>query len=288
MTSFEPSSFQKKFFEALTSSQSSILLRACAGSGKTTTIVHATSLLPPHVLTVFLAFNKRIAEELEKRVPRHVQVGTFHKRGFGGLRRSLAKSPTLNNDKVRDILKAATKAKVLPWKDYETYSQFVVKLVSLAKSAGIGALVPNERPEWEKLVDHFALTLDSGGEVDRALTLASRALDESNSDVSTVDFDDMLYLALLRNVTFDKASFVFIDEAQDTNSVQRALLPKMLAPQGRLIAVGDEMQSIYGFRGADASAMEELRLAFNMLDLPLSICYRCSKAVISEAQKYLN
>lgn len=283
-----PSEFQEAFFSALTTSTRSILLRACAGSGKTTTIVHATSLLPPHVLTVFLAFNKRIAEELEKRVPRSVQVGTFHSRGFRALGRSLPKSPKLNKDKTRDILKAATKSKDLPWKDYETYSQFVVKLVSLAKSAGIGALVPNERPEWEKLVDHFALTLDSGGEIDRALTLASRALDESNEDISTVDFDDMLYLALLRNITFDKASFVFIDEAQDTNSVQRALLPKMLAPQGRLIAVGDEMQSIYGFRGADASAMEELRFAFSMLDLPLSICYRCSKAVISEAQKYLN
>lgn len=283
-----PSKYQEAFFDSLTTTAHSILLRACAGSGKTTTIVHATSLLPPHLLIIFLAFNKNVDDKLALVLPRHVQHGTFHSRCFRALGRSLPKSPKLNKDKVRDILKAATKSKDLPWKDYETYSQFVVKLVSLAKSAGIGALVPNERPEWEKLVDHFALTLDSGGEVDRALALAARALDESNADVSTVDFDDMLYLALLRNVTFDKASFVFIDEAQDTNSVQRALLPKMLAPQGRLIAVGDEMQSIYGFRGADASAMEELRLAFSMLDLPLSICYRCSKAVISEAQKYLN
>lgn len=285
---FQPSPFQSAFFSELTSGTSSIILNAVAGSGKTTTIVHATSLLPSSVLTVFLAFNKRIAEELEKRVPRHIQVGTFHSRGFRALSRSLPKTPKLNKDKIRDILKAATKTKKLPWEEYEKYSQVIVKLVSLAKSAGLGAILPNQPNEWEKLVDHFCITLDSGGNIERAIQIAMHVLEESNDDVKTIDYDDMLYLALLRNVTFDKATFLFVDEFQDTNEVQLGLIPKMLAPNGRLIVVGDPAQGIYGFRGAGNSTMERAKELFSMKELPLSICYRCSKSVILEAQKYLS
>jgi superfamily I DNA/RNA helicase len=62
----------------------------------------------------------------------------------------------------------------------------------------------------------------------------------------------------------------------------------MLAPPpyGRLIAVGDPSQAIYGFRGADATAMTDMQREFNMTVLPLSVSYRCSQSVVKEAQKY--
>jgi len=103
-----------------------------------------------------------------------------------------------------------------------------------------------------------------------------------------IDFDDMLYLPLRSKCTFDKKNYVFVDEAQDTNGVQRALLRRMLAPppHGRLIAVGDPSQAIYGFRGADANAMSALREEFSAVVMPLSVSYRCSRAVVAEAQKY--
>jgi len=287
-----PSIFQENIFSEIKSGESSLLIEAVAGSGKTSTIVHSTSLIPPHIFTVFLAFNKNIATELESRVPRHIQVGTFHSRCLRALTRSLPKSPKIDKDKVRNILSLAQKEKLITWSEFETYSQFVCKLVSLAKSAGI---VPAEEchREWSDLVGKFGLS-GEGPDFDesRGIAIANRVLIESNSDTKIVDFDDMLYLAWLKNVSFDKASRIFIDEAQDTNFIQRELTKRMgdFSPNGasRLIAVGDPSQAIYGFRGADADSMTTIQRDFGCKSLPLSISYRCSQAVVREAQKYLN
>lgn len=280
---------QLSFFSALTSSPSSISLRACAGAGKTSTIVHGATLLPPHVFTVFLAFNKRIAEELKKRLPPSVQTGTFHSRCFRALGRSLPKHPKVDEDKIRKILKTNLK-----WEDFSSYSSFICKLISLAKSSGLGTHLLNDTvADWRSLIVHHGLTLDSQDlDEDRAITIAQKALAESNSDLKSIDFDDMLYLALLRKVTFDKASFIFVDEAQDTNGAQRELLKMMgnfpqFMPESRLITVGDPNQAIYGFRGADSSAMEKLEEEFSMTKMNLSVSWRCSKAVVREAQKGL-
>jgi len=285
MTSFIPSEHQKAFFEELVSGSSSILLEAVAGSGKTTTIVHGTTLLPPGYLTIFLAFNKKIAEELESRLPSSIQCGTFHSRCFRALQRALPSRPTLNKDKVRDLLKENLK-----WSEFELYGQYCQKLISLAKSAGLGTEIAGcEATDFSDLISRFALTLDSAdADPDRALNIARACFEESNSITKTIDFDDMIYLALLRNVTFDKAAYLFADEVQDFNRVFIHLSKRMLTPDsGRFIGVGDPHQSIYGFRGADASAMDFLAEQFSCKRLPLSVSYRCSKAVVKEAQKYL-
>jgi superfamily I DNA/RNA helicase len=57
---------------------------------------------------------------------------------------------------------------------------------------------------------------------------------------------------------------------------------------GRLIAVGDRHQAIYGFTGADNDALDILKKEFNATELPLSVCFRCSKAVIEHAQKIVH
>jgi len=88
-------------------------------------------------------------------------------------------------------------------------------------------------------------------------------------------------------VRFNAVAYALLDEAQDTNAVQRALLKSILDSLGRLIAVGDPHQSIYGFRGADHEAMTLLKSGFAMEELALSVSYRCSQAVVKEAQKYL-
>lgn len=280
---------QLAFFEELRSGRSSIILNAVAGSGKTTTIVEAArNHVSPSVLTTFLAFNKNIAEELQTRVPRHVAVGTFHSACFRALQRTLPRRPSVSKDKIRDILKENLK-----WKDQELYLTFATRLVSYAKSAGVGipSLPEFSFATFESLVAHFSMTLDSlDADLSRAISIAMDAFEQSNSELSVVDFDDMLYLALAKRVRFDVSSFVFVDEAQDTNAVQRELLKLMgrfegPTPLSRLIAVGDPKQAIYGFRGADSSALAAIARDFNAKELPLSTCYRCSQAVIGEVWK---
>lgn len=280
---------QLAFFEELRTGSGSIILNAVAGAGKTTTIVEgARSCVPRHCSTVFLAFNKKIAEELEPRLPSHITASTFHSFCLRALTRSLPRRPKIEGGKTRELLKQN-----LSGKELALYGAFASRLVSYAKNVGIGipSLVSDTEDNWFALVAHFSLTLDNlDADPQRAVEIAANTFRESVTLTDLIDFDDMLYLALQRRVRFDVSNFVFVDEAQDTNGVQRELLKLMgnFAEGGpsRLIAVGDPMQAIYGFRGADADALDLIQRDFNAKVLPLSVCYRCSQTVISEVHKH--
>jgi len=69
--------------------------------------------------------------------------------------------------------------------------------------------------------------------------------------------------------------------------VQRRIVHQLLGDSGRLFAAGDLCQAIYGFRGADSDAMQQFITEFRMTLMPLSVSYRCSQAVVKEAQKYV-
>jgi DNA helicase-2/ATP-dependent DNA helicase PcrA len=227
--------------------------------------------------------NKNIATELQQRLPSHVQAKTFHSQCFGALQRALPKRPQVNENKVWNLLRDD-----LTKKDFEIYGKFAARLVSYGKNCGVGHILTNDTLTWQSLIDHFALFIgvdDSDEQV--GIEIAERILRDSNEQLDIIDFDDMLYLALLKNVHFDKWNYIMLDEAQDTNGVQRELLKRMLAlpPNGRLIAVGDSYQSIYGFRGASAEAMEELADDFTCESFPLSVSYRCAQEVVLETNR---
>jgi DNA helicase-2/ATP-dependent DNA helicase PcrA len=114
--------------------------------------------------------------------------------------------------------------------------------------------------------------------------MARDALTRNNEQLSVIDFDDMLYFAAIMRAPLDQYSHVFLDEAQDTNKVQRVLLARMTSATSRIIAVGDPSQSIYGFRGADSEAMNSIQKEFSCTTFPLSISYRCPSSVIRLAQ----
>jgi ATP-dependent exoDNAse (exonuclease V) beta subunit len=89
-------------------------------------------------------------------------------------------------------------------------------------------------------------------------------------------------LPLLHPNTGEKPDWAMVDECQDLCPTERLMVEK-ISP--RTISVGDPNQSIYAFKGADPDSMAKLRNGLHADELPLSICYRCSKAVIAEAQK---
>ncbi len=271
---------QQAIFDALGDARlRHLLVVASAGSGKTTTIVQCTAQLNPYVAHRFLAFNKSIATELESRLPRHCVASTFHSAGMGALKRAGIKS-RIDAQKCNFLLRKQGLSKT----DFQTYAAASCRLVGYAKNAGLGALRPASPEAFQTLLTHFDVPHD--GSDSELCSLASKLLASSNSETNFIDFDDMLYLPLLLNLPFDKVATLFVDEAQDTNEIQRALLGRMLAPTGRLVAVGDPSQSIYGFRGASSDAMSLLRDEFAMTVLPLSVSYRCSVAVVREAQLY--
>jgi DNA helicase-2/ATP-dependent DNA helicase PcrA len=256
-----------------------LLVVASAGSGKTTTIVQCTAQLNPYVAHRFLAFNKSIATELESRLPRHCVASTFHSAGMGALKRAGIKS-RIDAQKTNYLLRKMGLSKT----DFQTYASAACRLVSYAKNAGLGALHSADTLAFQRLLTHFDVQHE--GNDAELISIASKLLYSSNNEMSFIDFDDMPYQPLRMGLPFDKVATLFVDEAQDTNEIQRAILRRMLAPTGRLVAVGDPSQSIYGFRGASSDAMSLLRDEFAMTVLPLSVSYRCSVAVVREAQLY--
>lgn len=277
---FTPSPRQQAIFDHAVEPQS-LIVDAVAGSGKTTTLVELLkrlpndpdSILPPAVL--FLAFNKLIAETLATRCPKTVLCKTFHSVGLAALSASLPKRPQIEARKVPKIVFEMTE------KDNPDVAA-IIKLVSLAKGS---LLLPDSSDSlWEDIIRHYDVVLE---EPRQSLRTAKRALEKSNADLTQIDFDDMLYLSVIRKAAFSRYDYIMVDEAQDTNDVQIEMLRLMSTAKTKFVFVGDPHQAIYGFRGANSDAMDRIKSAFNCDTLPLDVSYRCSRSVVEKAQTYV-
>ena len=259
----------------------------------TSTIVEALKLIPDNKQTIFLAFNKSIKEELQKRVPRGVRCSTFHAICWGALQRTEYKGFKTDTSKTNKILKEEMAFQFDP-KVIKRLSPQVNRLVALAKSVGIApagsdleGLVPDTKDNWEELINHHGLIFDDSVDKDNAIKISQSVLQISITKRDVLDFDDYLYICALDRIPFYTNDLVFVDEAQDVSQIQRAILTKVLKRNGRIIAVGDSFQAVYGFRGSDSESLNNIAKQFNAERLPLSISYRCPKAVVEEAQKYV-
>lgn len=283
---FTPSPEQAAFFSEVQSTSSNILLQASAGSGKTTTIEQLLKL--PWMAgkkSLVLAFNKDIEIELRKRMPLSAQVSTFSALGLAAWKTKMFPQKVEvevggygKDNKLKRIAKV-----VIPKYDFQ-YQQPTCKVVEWAKSFGVGIFSPGNETDFKDLILHFDENLEVESE-EKLIFYCVQMLRVSNSDLTRIDFADMLYFPLLHSLRWPKYNFVIIDEAQDTNRVQRELLKSIATSPSRLLAVGDPFQAIYGFRGADANALNAMTEEFGMIVMPLAVSYRCSQEVVKEAQR---
>lgn len=288
------SEYQNALFRFGTDTTLNGVVVAVAGSGKTTAIEEFARRLPSTLAIKYLVFNKRNADEAAGRMPVNVEASTFHSACMSPLRRRLGRIK-VDADKCRWILKdMQDKEHILNEGEFNRFARSVCKLVGMAKNSGfdtnIGPSIADEGA-WQDVVDYHTIEVDGGRDADpdatnaRLIELAQMVLERSNEQLWRIDFDDMLYLIVKLNVAMPTYDVVCVDEAQDTNSIQRVILKKMVG-RGRLIAVGDPRQAIYGFRGATADAMDIIQRDFNCTVLPLSINYRCSAAVVEAAKAF--
>lgn len=287
---FNPSAEQLAFLDWIVDGHGSCVLEAVAGAGKTTTLVEGVRRMGG---SVFLgAYNKKMADELKARIKDipGAKAGTFHSAGYNALRRA-DKDVEINDKKVRRI--AERLAAGNPIREDRDFLSAVCQLVSLAKQTGfyVQSLVPQAPVRyWMELVTRHDVAdgLPEDADVGDLCLFADEVLRLSNAEKSVIDFDDMVYLPLLRNLRMFQNDWVLIDEAQDTNAVRRALAARMLRPGGRLIAVGDPHQAIYGFTGADNDSLRLIKEKFRATTLRLSVSWRCPKAVVSVAREYVS
>lgn len=271
------SSFQTSIFAFVESGSGNAIVEAVAGSGKSTTIIEAMKKVRGN--SIFLAFNKSIADELKAK---GVNARTFHSLVFSPVMRFKgASGPTM--DKLRRLCRENMSSN-----EMKLYGAFAQKLVGLARQQGVGFLTPDTIQTYRAIAAHHDIEPESNdADMTRALEFAQELLAWSNAS-DMVDFDDMLYWAVRDRINLPKFDFVFVDEAQDTNMIQREILRMIMGPNSRMIAVGDPAQAIYGFRGADAESLRSIATEFKCQTLPLSISYRCPTSVVKYAQQWVS
>ena len=266
---FVPSKYQQGLFDWVEAQiGKNLVVEALAGSGKTTTGLEMLKLLSPDLAILFLAFNAHIAKELQTRAPRHVQVRTYHSLGYKACRDAFGKEVKLEEDKVKIIFKEVTSelhAHIYP---------MVNQLVSLVKANLLGTT----EDELLQLADHHGIEMDGDQLIifETVRTIVAQSALRTN----IVNFDDMCWLPVYHNLPMKKYDVIFIDEAQDTNKNQIALALMAVKEDGRIVAVGDRHQSLYGFRGADIAAIPNLIDNLEADVMPLSITYRNPKSVV--------
>lgn len=260
---FAPSAYQQAFYDAMGSTSSNIALKATAGSGKSTTLKNSTPYLDKNGKVAAIVFGKRNADDLKRVMPEWVLSCTTHSLALSNVRK-VNKSIEVDNNKVWHILRAMGKE---VHKDYSTikdYGAEINKLIGLRKNT--------LNDNYEYLASHYGVVLN--GESEQVYSVAERAFERSVNDINVADFDDMLYWCATGKVQCQKFDTLLNDEVQDENQAQITFILNSLSDNGRVLSVGDPMQSIYGFRGAALDAFDQIVSQTQATVMPLSITYR--------------
>ena len=285
----KPTEEQERIFLFTKKRQENILIRAYAGTGKTTTIVEAVKLLPKDKNITFLAFNKHIQEELKTKLPEYVRCYTTYGIGTGAIKRKYGDSIQFDEFKADKIIQKKAKSWGLE-DEFDDEEAINFYLNSIKKLANLCRLSLTTKPEFiPYIADRYEVNLKKPKDIKRVL----KVLDEMSIDRKTFDYTDMIYLPAIDNgIWFFPQDYVFVDEVQDLNRCQIRIVEKVLKKDriskkitGRLISVGDFFQGVYGFNAADEKSFEWFEKFQNTKILPLSVSFRCSQAVIREAQK---
>lgn len=271
------SKYQKALFKDVANGRGHTVVEAVAGSGKTTSLLESLNHIPDGKTWLLVAFNKRIAVELKTRAPDSYfgDIRTLHSLG---LKTIFSRFPKIrvDNDKMKHILNRLVGKDKKLW---DLKAQ-INKTVTLCK----GYLV-----DGSEFIDHIMDNHEIDTcEIDRDqfINYVQKAMDASRNETRSVDFNDMIWFCYVYDLTVQKYDRVFIDECQDLNNGQIALALKACKQGGRILALGDRKQCLYAFAGASLYSMDNIKKKLKAKELPLSITYRCPKAVVKEAQRF--
>lgn len=279
---FTPTEEQLAIVERARSTTDNILLSALAGAAKTSTLVLIAKAIPDTQM-LCLAFNKRIADEMQTRLPNNCRAMTLNSLGHRTWGEATGRRIRIEASKTYSIFKELiptfnrTDQEVI----YENFAE-LMRIMDFGKTCGY---VPTGHYEKAKRLydDDFFCHIEQklcDAEVDiiRRATLVS--LEQAFQGLC--DYNDQILMPTVFHGAFPRYPLTLIDEAQDLSALNHATLRKMIGTR-RLIAVGDANQAIYGFRGAHEESMNKLQREFEMTEMHLSISFRCPKAIVRHA-----
>src|SRR5215469_6398933 len=280
-----PTEEQAEIISAVAEGTQSLMIGAYAGTAKSTTIEMAAPGVREPALA--LAFNKKIADELQGRLPPNFKARTLNSIGHGAWIRSLNR-PSINLD-ARKLGKLVTSVArdmkvpltTLQWEE-------VRDGVSSAMRAGLSPrnigqpLIQDTKENWQDLLE----CADSGDFpmlYDIAWGVLNASIDLARA--GHISFDDQIYCPTILGGAWEKYPRVFVDEAQDLSHLNHVML--QLCCIGPISAVGDKRQAIYLFRGADSNSMDSMRrLRPTWNDLKLTLTFRCPRAIVARQQSH--
>ena len=278
-----------------------VLVIAGAGSGKTRTIeyrvlnlVHS-GVKPQSIL--LLTFTRKAAGQMISRASRHdarcryVDGGTFHSFAFRMLRRhakvlGLAETFSIldEGDSAEAVYRCAHKLDLID-KDRKFPKKATLRTIismSVNKSLSILRTIEKEYPHFLQFADEI-----------EALRKEYTAYKIRKS---YLDYDDLLiYLRALleikdiRERSNEKYRFIMVDEYQDTNSIQGDISYLLAKEHGNIMVVGDDAQSIYGFRGSSHKNIMDFPKRFKDCKIiKLEENYRSTQAILDVANAALD
>ncbi|MBQ8712731.1 MAG: UvrD-helicase domain-containing protein [Prevotella sp.] len=278
------------------------LVIAGAGSGKTRVLTYKIAWLLEHGLKPWeilaLTFTNKAAREMKERIgrlvgeerARYLQMGTFHS-VFSRILRAEADRIGFNANftiydqtDARSLVKAIIKEMGLDDKMYKPNS--VADRISMAKnhlilSGQYGQTawaqddVHSKRPQIANIYIRYA---------------------ERSRQANAMDFDDLLvqtYVLFqnhedIRQKYVERFQFVLVDEYQDTNFAQQAIVLQLTKERQRVCVVGDDAQSIYSFRGANIDNILNFRSAYDNAKLfKLEQNYRSTQFIVQAANSLI-
>lgn len=281
---FAPSKYQQNVFDWIESGTGDAVVNAVAGSGKTTTLLQAATRLKVK-RALFVAFNRLIADELSRRLRDSESImgaSTIHSFGKDCLEKHLNTKLRIVGNKYLKLCRNYLKAQGI---NLEGVVRNLCKLVNFSQLTLLDPIEEN----LLYLINHYDLDIKTTDDTWLILVPAVRAILNAGKQAylqeHVIDFNDMIWLPTICNVTVPQYDFIFVDECQDLNKAQLELILKGRAPGGRFLFVGDKRQSLYGFAGADTESVNNIIKRTNAVQLPLSICYRCATSHIEIARQ---
>lgn len=283
-----PTQEQQDILDADASTTSNLMINALAGTGKSATLKLLDRAHSGKRPVLYLVFNKRnqleaVADQKAGAFHATTSIKTFNGLGHGIWAQAIAHPIALDKSKSRTLWREMVEGfnrsdASDAWKAY----QVVMDGVEKAKANGY---VPADVKRVSSLITRTDLISCMDERPDEyALQLIDQLLRESirRAYLGLIDFNDQIYMPALFGGPFPKFPRVMVDEYQDQSPVNHALLARLV--QGRLIGVGDPNQNIYGFRGAKAGGMQDAVDKYGMIELPLSVSFRCPSEIVLAAR----
>lgn len=272
-----------------------LIVRARAGTGKSTTIREGVKRAPERSILI-AAFSKAIQEAMAKKIAESVrddggafngEVKTLHAVGYACIRRFRERVKVAFNSDRADALALAACGNAAPSAILKLVSKLHTKgreVAPLAKQLGdLTALAITFECEPEE--QFAAMGFDLAYVETKALQAMELAAQLKDGD--TIDGSDMIFLPVRNGWLTRLYDLVVVDEAQDMTTAQLMIANGVLKLGGRICIVGDDKQAIVGFRGADGGSLDRLKGELLAHELGLTTTYRCGKAIVELAKGYV-